>query len=329
MKSIWLAVITLGAASFAGCTDSTTLYVAGDENDEKADVQCKAENQQTYYADADGDGYGDPADSTASCVALQGHVKDNTDCDDLEGFAYPGGLEVCGDEIDNDCNAGDSCVGSRAARWAFTAVDGATIVDESGFQLLGTLEGGLLNTPAASLAFDGVDDYAMITDQPTYQLAEGAVALWFYAEATNVQQGILSKDATGNGAGGHLAMYMDVGGSVRVALSSANQTYQVAALPVTPGQWHHLVFNFGGNAGMSLQVDGVLAGVDPYTGGLIRNNEPLVIGASTDTSAALTATPITQPFTGMVTEVQFYDRQLLEAELGELRMATAPVGAMP
>lgn len=327
MKSIWLAVLTVGAASFAACSDSTTLYI-DEVEEEKADA-CKSEDQQTYYADDDGDGFGDPADSTASCITPVGYVKDNTDCDDLDGFAYPGGLEVCGDEIDNDCNSGDSCVGSRAARWAFTAVDGTDIVDESGFQLLGTLQGGLLNTPAASLAFDGVDDYAMIDDKLTYQLAEGSVALWFYPEANTVQQGILSKDATGNGAGGHLSIYMDVGGSVRVALSSANQTFQVAALPVTPGQWHHVVFNFGGNAGMSLQVDGVLAGVNPYTGGLIRNNEPLVIGASTDASAALTATPISQPFTGMVTEVQFYDRQLLEAELAELRVATAPVGAMP
>ncbi len=328
MKSICLAVLTFGAASVAACTGNTTFYVGEEEVEEKAD-ECQTADQQTYYADADGDGYGDPADSTASCVALAGYVNDNTDCDDLEGFAYPGGLEVCGDEIDNDCDSGDSCVGSRAARWAFTAVDGVDIVDESGFQLLGSLEGGLLNTPAASLAFDGVDDYAMIADKPAYQFTQGTVSLWFYPEATTVQQGILSKDATGNGAGGHLTIYMDVGGSVRVALSSNSQTYQVAALPVTPGQWHHLAFNFGGNAGMSLQVDGELAGVDPYTGGLIRNNEPLVIGASADNSAALTATPISQPFTGMVTEVQFYDRQLFEAELGELRVATAPVGALP
>lgn len=331
MKSISLALVTLGAATIAGCTGSSTIYVGGEDQqqDERADEGCQVEDQEAYYADADGDGYGDPNDSQQSCVALAGYVKDKSDCDDLEGFAYPGGLEVCGDEIDNDCSAGDSCVGSRAARWAFTAVDGVTTMDESGFQLMGILEGGLVNTPEPSLSFDGIDDYVLFEDALVYQLETGSISLWFQAATVGVPQGLFSKDATGNGAGGHLSIYLDVGGSVRVSLQSANQDYQVAALPVSAGAWHHLVFTFGGNEGMKLLVDGALGGVNPYTGGLIRNNEPLVIGASTEASAPLTATPITKPFAGQITEVQIYDRQLLEAEVGELRTATAPIGAMP
>ncbi len=328
MKSLFLPLLALSVASAAACTDADTLYV-GEEEKQDVIEGCQPEDEQTYYADADGDGFGDANKSSASCVALQGYVKDNTDCNDLEGFAYPGGLEVCGDEIDNDCSDGDSCVGSRAARWAFTAADGNTVFDESGFGLQGTLEGGLVNTSESNLYLDGVDDYALFEDMPLYQLEAGSIALWFYPGTTGVQQALLSKDANGNGAGGHLTIYLDVGGSVRAVLQSANQNYTVATEAVSTGAWHHLVFSFGGNEGMSLQVDGGLAGVDPYTGGLVRNYEPLVIGASTDTSGPGTATPISKPFEGLITEVQFYDRQLLEDEVLELSTATAPVGVTP
>lgn len=57
----------------------------------------------TYYADADGDGYGDPGTSVTSCAPVAGYVADNTDCNDASGAAYPGATEVC-DGIDNDCD---------------------------------------------------------------------------------------------------------------------------------------------------------------------------------------------------------------------------------
>ena len=57
----------------------------------------------TWYADADGDGYGDVDDSTTTCEALSGQVSDATDCDDTDGSVYPGATEDC-DEQDNDCD---------------------------------------------------------------------------------------------------------------------------------------------------------------------------------------------------------------------------------
>lgn len=57
----------------------------------------------TYYADADGDGYGDAATSVSSCSPVAGYVTDNTDCNDAENTVYPGAIEIC-DGLDNDCN---------------------------------------------------------------------------------------------------------------------------------------------------------------------------------------------------------------------------------
>ncbi|MEL6342577.1 MAG: MopE-related protein, partial [Myxococcota bacterium] len=73
-----------------------------------ADNDCDAEIDeglatQTYYADADGDGYGDPTITQVDCAAPSGHVSDNTDCDDTVSVANPGQTEVC-DAVDNDCD---------------------------------------------------------------------------------------------------------------------------------------------------------------------------------------------------------------------------------
>ena len=58
----------------------------------------------TWYADADGDTYGDAATTSVSCVADAGFVADATDCDDAAAAVNPAATEVC-DGIDNDCDA--------------------------------------------------------------------------------------------------------------------------------------------------------------------------------------------------------------------------------
>ncbi len=47
----------------------------------------------SFYADADGDGFGNPARSVKSCKAPEGYVSDGTDCADDEPRAFPGQKE--------------------------------------------------------------------------------------------------------------------------------------------------------------------------------------------------------------------------------------------
>jgi hypothetical protein len=59
----------------------------------------------TYYRDADGDTYGDPAHSATACAQPNGFVTDDTDCNDSSRYVQPGGIEVCDLlDVDEDCN---------------------------------------------------------------------------------------------------------------------------------------------------------------------------------------------------------------------------------
>ncbi|MFT5679433.1 MAG: hypothetical protein ACI8RZ_000337 [Myxococcota bacterium] len=71
--------------------------------DDCDDTDATVNEESAFYADVDGDGYGDVADMVLDCTAPSGYVPDDTDCDDDEAAAYPGASEIC-DEIDNDCD---------------------------------------------------------------------------------------------------------------------------------------------------------------------------------------------------------------------------------
>jgi choice-of-anchor B domain-containing protein len=57
----------------------------------------------TFYADADGDGFGDINVTIQDCTAPANYVADNTDCDDNDPNINPNATETC-DGIDNNCN---------------------------------------------------------------------------------------------------------------------------------------------------------------------------------------------------------------------------------
>jgi hypothetical protein len=60
-----------------------------------------------YYNDADGDTYGSGTATNACQSPGATYVTNNTDCNDALSAAYPGGTEVCGNGIDDDCLGGD------------------------------------------------------------------------------------------------------------------------------------------------------------------------------------------------------------------------------
>ena len=85
-----------GYVSTSGDCDDTesTVYPGapeiGDGLDNDCDVLVDEGLNQTWYADSDGDSYGDISVSVIDCAQPSGYVTDNTDCDDSEATVNPG-----------------------------------------------------------------------------------------------------------------------------------------------------------------------------------------------------------------------------------------------
>ena len=75
----------------------------GFDNDCDGTIDVNATDGADYYADLDGDGFGDSNNAMSACEQPEGYVTDNTDCNDDSDAANPNQLEVC-DELDNDCD---------------------------------------------------------------------------------------------------------------------------------------------------------------------------------------------------------------------------------
>jgi len=71
--------------------------------DDNCDGNIDEGVETTFYADADGDGYGDAGSTTSACSAPEGYVADNTDCNDADAAVNPGATEVC-NGIDDNCD---------------------------------------------------------------------------------------------------------------------------------------------------------------------------------------------------------------------------------
>ncbi|MFM7667323.1 MAG: MopE-related protein [Bacteroidota bacterium] len=62
----------------------------------------------TYYADTDGDTYGNPNSSISACSPPSGYVLNNTDCNDANASINPGETDVPANGIDEDCTGADA-----------------------------------------------------------------------------------------------------------------------------------------------------------------------------------------------------------------------------
>ncbi|MFH1468469.1 MAG: MopE-related protein, partial [Pseudomonadota bacterium] len=97
-------------ADAGDCDDGDAhIHPGADEHCDGVDEDCDGAvddapvDAATWHADADGDGYGDPAGATAACTAPSGTVADSSDCDDTSAAVHPGATVTC-DGVDDDCD---------------------------------------------------------------------------------------------------------------------------------------------------------------------------------------------------------------------------------
>jgi large repetitive protein len=120
------------------CDDSNSTVNPGadevcNDTDDDCDGDIDEDLESTWYGDADGDGFGDPATELFDCERGAGWVEDSTDCDDANSDIHPDATEIC-DSLDNDCDgliddADDSVTGTTT--W-YTDSDGDGYGDDAG-----------------------------------------------------------------------------------------------------------------------------------------------------------------------------------------------------
>jgi len=111
--------------------DDNAVHPAATETCNEVDDNCDGtvdEGVETrFYADTDGDGYGDPAATDDACSAPTGFVSDDTDCDDTDSAVHPAASEVCNgtdDDCDGDIDDDDSSVDTSTYTTWYADSDG-------------------------------------------------------------------------------------------------------------------------------------------------------------------------------------------------------------
>ena len=140
-------------ADAGDCDDANnTIHPGADETCDGVDNDCDgrtdedAEDGDTWYADTDGDGYGDPDNATTACDQPGDYVADSSDCDDSDAAVNPGASETWYDGTDQDCDGADDYDQDG---------DGERALDFGGFDC--DDEDATINTAASEIWYDGID----------------------------------------------------------------------------------------------------------------------------------------------------------------------------
>jgi hypothetical protein len=133
-----------GALSGTDCDDGDPAVNPGasevcNGKDDNCNNQIDENVTQTFYVDADHDGFGNPDASVQRCSAPadSGFADNGLDCDDSRAFVHPkdGGEEAC-DGLDDDCdgridgvpfNVGDACDAGCAGTLVCAPDGGASV----------------------------------------------------------------------------------------------------------------------------------------------------------------------------------------------------------
>ena len=167
--------------------------------------------------------------------------------------------------------------------------------------------------------FDGINDFIEVPHIPAFETEDGTIVFSFKTSKLLSQQGLLSKDSLQRDNGGHITITTEKDNSIKATIQSTtfSRFVRSEAGTIKSGEWINVAVSFGSQK-LRLYINGDEADTDTYTGGLTGNQEPLVIGASSERSGDLIGIPIEKEFEGTIDEVAFFNRALTKEEIQTL-----------
>ena len=203
--------------------------------------------------------------------------------------------------------------------WKFDEGSGTTASDSIDSNP-GTIGGGAAWSSgriAASLRFDGINDYVDIGNPDNLKIKKAITLEAWVKTGSNQWQTIISKWGSGN----NLSYELAITGSGTAYFTIANQdgfnTPLLGTSVINNGQWHHLVGTYG-NGEMKIYVDGVFEGTTVKSGDIGINDVDVRIGHEVRNN---------NWFNGDIDEVVVYPRILPIDEI-QVRFSTAIVGPL-
>ncbi len=93
---------------YSGCPDADGDGICAPQDCDDSLAVVGAGGVETW-ADADGDGFGNPRTHRFACGREPAGARQGGDCDDLDRQRYPGAVEQVGDGVDSDCDGRERC----------------------------------------------------------------------------------------------------------------------------------------------------------------------------------------------------------------------------
>ncbi len=177
------------------------------------------------------------------------------------------------------------------------------------------------NRPDDVLNLNGINDFFALPELSgnAFVLPEGTVSLRVMLDDLGGKQGLWSKDSSGFDGGGHASLWAE-GSQIVLRLQNQSQSFTLKSAQgvIEAGTPAHIAFTFGDSGGAKLFVDGALVASNSYSGGLVGNNEPGVLGALATRSGNGTIDPLSSFAAGWIDDVKIYDIALDDDSINSL-----------
>ncbi len=185
--------------------------------DEAVDDDDAVADPETWFEDADGDGYGVAESTALACDAPSNYADNASDCDDEDASVHSGGLETLGDDVDGDCDDGR---------------------DSFGFDTLDMRGSSDVRGPRLAFGEGGSDEVHVSWAAGTYD-----------DEGTLRYDGLLVSTWDADDLGAGEAEFLDLGSTS--SLGTTGEAFDFAAV----GDQLAWARNFDGSAGRITQLD--------------------------------------------------------------------------